>query len=43
MTLAEQTELVGLIRDWVEREVYPVASEYEHADDFPTPLVEQMK
>ena len=31
------------VREWVEREVYPVASEYEHADEFPEPLVEQMK
>jgi alkylation response protein AidB-like acyl-CoA dehydrogenase len=40
---AERTEIVQTIRDWVEREVYPVASEYEHADEFPAPLVEQMK
>jgi alkylation response protein AidB-like acyl-CoA dehydrogenase len=40
---AERTEIVQAIRDWVEREVYPVASEYEHADEFPEPLVEQMK
>ncbi len=40
---AERTEIVATIRDWVEREVYPVASEYEHADEFPAPLVEQMK
>jgi alkylation response protein AidB-like acyl-CoA dehydrogenase len=36
-------ELVAAVREWVEREVYPVASEYEHADEFPEPLVEQMK
>jgi alkylation response protein AidB-like acyl-CoA dehydrogenase len=41
--IAERTEIVQTIRDWVEREVYPVASEYEHADEFPAPLVEQMK
>jgi alkylation response protein AidB-like acyl-CoA dehydrogenase len=40
---AERSEIVQSIRDWVEREVYPVASEYEHADEFPAPLVEQMK
>src|SRR5712691_11070859 len=39
----QRTEIVQTIREWVEREVYPVASEYEHADEFPTPLVEQMK
>jgi len=43
VTLAEQTELVGLIRDWVDREVIPVASEYEHADRYPEQLVAQMK
>jgi alkylation response protein AidB-like acyl-CoA dehydrogenase len=41
--IEERTEIVQAIRDWVEREVYPVASEYEHADEFPAPLVEQMK
>jgi len=36
-------EFVAAVREWVEREVYPVASEYEHADEYPEPLVEQMK
>jgi butyryl-CoA dehydrogenase len=36
-------EIVQAVRDWVDREVNPVASDYEHADEFPTPLVEQMK
>jgi alkylation response protein AidB-like acyl-CoA dehydrogenase len=40
---AEQREIVASVRDWVEREVYPVASDYEHADEFPAPLVEDMK
>ena len=40
---AEQREVVASVREWVEREVYPVASEYEHADEFPAPLVEDMK
>ena len=39
--VAEQ--IIGTIRDWVRKDVIPVASEYEHADEFPTPLVEQMK
>ena len=43
MTVTEQREIVQAIRDWVEREVYPVASDLEHADEFPTVLVEQMK
>jgi alkylation response protein AidB-like acyl-CoA dehydrogenase len=36
-------EIVQAVRDWVDREVYPVASDFEHADEFPAPLVEQMK
>ena len=43
MTTAEQREIVAAVREWVEREVYPVASRYEHADEFPAPLVEDMK
>jgi alkylation response protein AidB-like acyl-CoA dehydrogenase len=40
---AERREVVATVREWVEREVYPVASEYEHADAFPAPLVDDMK
>ena len=36
-------DIVQAVREWVEREVYPVASDYEHADESPEPLVEQMK
>ena len=36
-------ELVGTIRSWVRKEVLPVASEYEHADAYPEPLVAQMR
>ena len=39
----EQTEIVATIRDWVDREVIPVASELEHADEFPAELVAQMR
>jgi alkylation response protein AidB-like acyl-CoA dehydrogenase len=39
----DRQAVVAAVREWVEREVYPVASEYEHADEFPTPLVEDMK
>jgi butyryl-CoA dehydrogenase len=38
-----QPEVVAAVREWVEREVYPAASDYEHADEFPEPLVEDMK
>jgi len=42
-TAADRRELVAAVREWVEREVYPSASEYEHADEFPAPLVDDMK
>jgi alkylation response protein AidB-like acyl-CoA dehydrogenase len=38
-----QPEVVAAVREWVEREVYPAASDYEHADEYPEPLVEDMK
>jgi alkylation response protein AidB-like acyl-CoA dehydrogenase len=43
VTVAERTEIVSTIRDWIDREVLPVASELEHADAYPEELVEQMK
>jgi butyryl-CoA dehydrogenase len=39
----DQQEVVALVRDFVERDVKPVASELDHADEFPTQLVETMK
>ena len=41
--MKRSADIVQAVREWVEREVYPVASDYEHADEFPEPLVEQMK
>jgi butyryl-CoA dehydrogenase len=44
VTTAEaREEIVAAVREWVEHEVYPVASDYEHADEYPEPLVEDMK
>ena len=40
---SERREIVATVREFVEKEVMPVASDYEHADEYPTPLVEQMK
>jgi alkylation response protein AidB-like acyl-CoA dehydrogenase len=40
---AEQQEIVATVRAFVERDVVPVASELEHADEYPTDLVETMK
>ncbi|GIX46882.1 MAG: hypothetical protein KatS3mg131_1093 [Candidatus Tectimicrobiota bacterium] len=42
-TLSEaQQQLQATLRRFVEREVLPVVSEYEHADAYPEPIVEQM-
>ncbi|MCY3882712.1 MAG: acyl-CoA dehydrogenase [Dehalococcoidia bacterium] len=35
-------EIVSNVGVWVDREVKPVASEYEHADEYPEPLVNGM-
>jgi len=40
---AEQQEIVATVRDFVDRDVIPVASELDHRDEFPTALVETMK
>ena len=38
-----QAEIVAAVRAFVEKDVVPVASALEHADEFPTALVETMK
>ncbi len=47
MSLIELTEeqklVIDTVREFVEREVIPVADEMEHADEFPEKIVEQMK
>jgi alkylation response protein AidB-like acyl-CoA dehydrogenase len=40
---AETREVVATIREFVDRDVVPVASDLEHADEYPTELVETMK
>ncbi len=39
----EQKQIVTTIRDWVKKEVIPVASEMEHRNEYPAHLIEQMK
>ncbi len=39
----EQTDLIALVREFVEEQILPVASELEHADEYPTAIVEGMK
>ncbi|MET0666678.1 MAG: acyl-CoA dehydrogenase family protein, partial [Acidimicrobiales bacterium] len=36
-------ELVATVRRWVAKEVIPNASEFEHADEFPEAMVQQMR
>jgi alkylation response protein AidB-like acyl-CoA dehydrogenase len=40
---AEEQAVVDLVRDFVDREVRPVARELEHANEYPERLIEQMK
>ena len=39
----EETAIVDVVRDFVDREVKPVARDLEHADTYPERLIEQMK
>jgi butyryl-CoA dehydrogenase len=39
----EQREIVAAVRSFVDRDVIPVASDLEHADEYPTALVETMR
>ncbi|WP_163569761.1 acyl-CoA dehydrogenase family protein [Fodinicola feengrottensis] len=39
----EEQQIVDVVRDFVDREVRPVARELEHANEYPEKLIEQMK
>jgi alkylation response protein AidB-like acyl-CoA dehydrogenase len=39
----EQTEIVKLVRQFVEKEIIPVATDLEHKDEYPTDIVEGLK
>ncbi len=39
----EQGELIKLVRQFVEEQILPVATELEHKDEYPTEIVEGMK
>ncbi len=41
--MSEDRELVESIERWAERELRPVAKKYDHGDEYPTEIVEQMK
>src|SRR5918995_7427666 len=38
-----QTEILGAVRQFVEKEIIPVATELEHKDEYPTDIVEGLK
>jgi len=40
---AVTAQVIDTVRRFVEREVIPVASKYEHADQYPQPLVDRMR
>jgi alkylation response protein AidB-like acyl-CoA dehydrogenase len=40
---AEEAQLIDSIDRWVQRELKPIVKEYDHADRYPTHIVEQMK
>ena len=39
----EETQMLDTIERWVARELKPIVREYDHADRYPTQVVEQMK
>ena len=39
----EQTELIKLVREFVEEQIIPVATELEHKDEYPQAIVDGMK
>jgi alkylation response protein AidB-like acyl-CoA dehydrogenase len=38
-----QSEILGAVRQFVEKEILPVATELEHKDEYPTEIVEGLK
>jgi alkylation response protein AidB-like acyl-CoA dehydrogenase len=39
----DQTEIIKAVRQFVEKEILPVATELEHQDEYPTEIVEGLK
>src|SRR6476469_7701554 len=39
----EQSELLKLVREFVDEQIIPVATDLEHKDEYPTEIVEGMK
>ncbi|KPC71630.1 acyl-CoA dehydrogenase, partial [Streptomyces sp. NRRL F-6602] len=38
-----QQEILSTVRDFVDKEIIPVATELEHRDEYPTQIVEGLK
>jgi len=43
VSTTEDSEILDAIERWVEKEVRPIARQFDHADEYPVALVEQMK
>jgi len=43
VTPTDQQQIVAAVRDFVDRDVAPVASELEHADEYPAALIDGMR
>ena len=41
--MSADKEIIDSIERWCERELRPVAKKFDHADEYPEPIVEQMK
>lgn len=39
----EQQDMIKLVREFVDKEVLPYASDFDHADEFPTAMVKTLK
>ncbi len=43
MSVEEEEALLDAIQKWIDKEVRPVVQKYDHADEWPAEIVEQMK
>ena len=39
----EQKAITEMVRQFVDKEILPKAEHYDHEDEYPEPIVEQMK
>ena len=43
LTAEEESQIFDTIDKWLERDVRPVVKKFDHADEYPYEIVEQMK